>query len=310
MTELENLRRKNDVTRFISHLDDEAISKIENFMISENLQIDDEVAKTTLTESSITELLNFDDSILTEDTQNKIKVIFEATVSQKVEQAVSEKLTSINEQVENFITEGQEKVNAYADYVKTELESEYEAKVETLNEQIDEYLDYVVSEWVADNKLVLEEGIKHQISDNLIQGLKHLFESNYISVPEEKINLIGDLEQKVATLLESNVRLNSQIRDKNQQINSLKKDQAFNLVTEGLTSLEKDKLLQLAKGVKAETVDEYKGKLEILKESFVNKAKAETSTLLTEETVFANSPKTVEVDPRIQGYLNVFTKKR
>lgn len=309
MTELDALKRKNDVSRFISLLDNSAIEKIENFMISENFQVDDE-HKETLTESSIGELLNFDSSILTEDTQNKIKVIFEAAVSQKVDQELTTQLGILQEKVETFINENQGKVDEYAEYVKSELEKEYEAKVETLNEQIDEYLDYVANEWVTDNKPVIEEGIKTQISENIINGLKTLFEENYIDVPAEKINLITDLEQKVSTLLESNVRLNSQLREKNEQIVTLKQGKVFELVTEGLTSLEKDKLSELAKGIKVSSLEDYKTKLSILKESVVAKAKSKTNTLLTEETVFSNPITTQEVDPRIQGYLNIYSKKR
>lgn len=309
MTELEALKRKNDVSRFISLLDDTAIEKIENFMISENFQVADE-NKETLSESSIGELLNFDPEILTEDTQNKIKVIFEAAVTQKVDQELNTQLGILQEKVDTFINENQGKVDEYAEYVKAELEKEYDAKVEALNEQIDEYLDYVANEWITDNKLVIEEGIKTQISENVINGLKTLFEENYIDVPTEKLNLISDLEQKVSTLLESNVRLNSQIREKNDQIVSLKKGQVFELVTEGLTSLEKDKLNELANGIKVSSLEDYKAKLSILKESVVAKAKPKTNTLLTEETVFSQPITTQEVDPRIQGYLNIYSKKR
>jgi len=313
MTELEAVKRKNDVSRFISLLDDESISKVENFMIAENLQVDDDHSE-TLTESSISELLNFDDSILTEDTQNKIKVIFEAAVSQKVDQELSSRLSILQEKVDTFIAENQDKVDDYATYVKTELEKEYDAKVATLNEQIDEYLDYIANEWVADNKLVIEEGIKTQISENIINGLKTLFEENYIDVPANKINLIGELEQKVSTLLESNVRLNSQLRERNDQIVSLKKDKAVELISEGLTSLEKDKLMDLAKSIKTSSLDEYKSKLTILKESIKGKETpknpGKSPTLLSEETVFSNPLSSQDVDPRIQGYLNVFSKKR
>lgn len=135
MTELEAVKRKNDVSRFISLLDDESISKVENFMIAENLQVDDDHSE-TLTESSISELLNFDDSILTEDTQNKIKVIFEAAVSQKVDQELSSRLSILQEKVDTFIAENQDKVDDYATYVKSELEKEYDAKVATLTNRL------------------------------------------------------------------------------------------------------------------------------------------------------------------------------
>ena len=310
MNDLKTIKKLNDISRFISLLDESAIEKLENFIIAENLEVPDEKCNP---DNTLLESINWgDDTVLTEEVQNKIKVIFDAVVDQKVNNLLKEQISVLETKVDDFITENQDKVDSYAEYVKEQLEESYKEKAETLNEQIENYLDYVVSEWVEENKLAIDTGIKVQISESVISGLKNLFESNYIDVPEDRINLIGELESKVESLLESNVRLNNQLKEKDNTISELKKIQIRESITKELTDLQKDKLELLASSVKSKNLEDYTKQLLILKESLIIAKPESQGTLLTEETMFSQGSKenSAPVDPKIQSYLDIFTKKR
>ena len=163
---------------------------------------------------------------------------------------------------------------------KEALEREYEDKLEesvnilreSLASKIDDYLSYVVEEWYTENKVALETGLRAEIAENFIEGLKGLFEDNYIDVPQDKCDLVSEANSKVDELT---AQLNEQI-EKNVELRNKVNDSAtqmiFEEVSESLTDTEVDKLRSLSEGLEYETQEQYKEKLAILKENYFNKS--------------------------------------
>jgi hypothetical protein len=202
----------------------------------------------------------FNGETLTEEFMNKAKTIFEAAVNERV-------------------SEFKEEVLAEAANV---VQEEVEKAVSELSERLDDYLGYVVEEWMEDNKLAVENGIRTEIAENFMAGLKELFESHYIEVPEEKYDVIDGLFAENEEL-ESN--LNEQIQkniDLEKELLAYQAGQVFSQVADGLSDVEVEKFSSLAEGVEFENLEQYAEKLNVLKENyFVN---APTVNNLVEET--------------------------
>lgn len=212
--------------------------------------------------TSMEEHLNalFNGETLTEEFMDKAKTIFEA--------AVNERVSEFKEQV----------LAEAADVVQEEVEK----AVSELSERLDDYLGYVVEEWMEENKLAVENGIRTEIAENFMAGLKELFESHYIEVPEEKYDVIDGLFAENEEL-ESN--LNEQIQkniDLEKELLAYQAGQVFSQVADGLSDVEVEKFASLAEGVEFDNLEQYAEKLNVLKENyFVN---APNVTNLVEET--------------------------
>ena len=197
----------------------------------------------------------FDGENITEEFKEKIKVIFEAAVNERVV-AIANELT--------------EQANA-------SLEEQVQAISETLSEKLDDYLSYVIEEWMTDNKLALEEGIRMDIAESFLSGLKELFESHYVSVPEGKVDVLESLNTNNETLEKE---LNEKIEENISLRNALLEHQcgiAFLEATDGLTDVQIEKLSSLAEGLQYDSVEQYVEKLNILKESYFRPAAVSSS---------------------------------
>ena len=196
---------------------------------------------------------------LSEEFQEKARTIFEAAINAKVAQ--------IREQLE---AENAEK-----------FAEEVAAAKESLAERVDSYLEYVSDEWFEENSLAVESGLKTEMTESFLAGMKNLFEEHYVSIPEEKYDV---LESMVEKLDEMETKLNEQI-EKNITLNGRLAesvaDSVLDQVSEGLASTQKEKLASLSESVEFESEEQYRGKLETLKESYFN-SKKESSTAKTE----------------------------
>lgn len=213
----------------------------------------------------------FDGENLSEEFKTKMKVVFEAAVNQKV-----------NEITETVIAEA-----------NTILEEEIQTVTGQLTEKLDDYLNYVVEEWMSENKLTLEEGIKVDIAESFLTGLKELFETHYIQVPEGKTELLDELQNKNEELEEElNNKINESI-ELNKQLIKHQASMAFLESAAGLTDTQVEKLASLAEGLEYETVDQYVEKLNILKETYLkpvsngNRFLAESFEETTDKTIAA-----------------------
>ena len=203
---------------------------------------------------------------LSEEFQEKAKTIFEAAINSKV--------AKIEEALE-------------ADHVKALTEEVAEFKNE-LTERVDSYLEYVASEWMQENQLAVDQGLKGELSESFMTGLKGLFEEHYVSVPEDKydvlesmVNKLDEIEDKLNEQIDKNVNLNKRLAESTS-------DGILSDVSEGLAVTQKEKLASLAESVEFETENDYREKLVTLRNSYfptkqVVSNQSDSSDFITEE---------------------------
>jgi hypothetical protein len=207
----------------------------------------------------------FNGENLTEDFKEKIKVVFEAAVNERVNAVAA----ALNEQANAALVEQVQEIS------------------EGLSQKLDDYLNYVIEEWMTENKLALEEGIRMDIAESFLSGLKELFESHYVSVPEGKVDVLEtvhqtneSLEKELNERVEENIALRKALLEHQCGI-------AFLEATDGLTDVQIEKLASLVEGLQYDNVEQYVEKLNILKESYfrpVSSTSRETVESLEETT--------------------------
>ena len=167
-------------------------------------------------------------------------------------------------------------INAKLSEIQATLEEQYEEKFaaalneekEALAERVDSYLEYVADEWFEENALTIENGLKTEMTESFLAGMKNLFEEHYVSIPEEKYDVVESMVEK---LDEMETKLNEQIEKNiglNNRLSEAVADGILDQVSDGLASTQKEKLASLAEGVEFESEETYREKLETLKESY------------------------------------------
>ena len=148
------------------------------------------------------------------------------------------------------------------------MAEEIEAAKESLAERVDSYLEYVSDEWFEENALAIEAGLKTEMTESFLEGMKSLFEEHYVTIPEEKYDVLesmveklDDMETKLNEQIEKNVSLNKRLAES-------VADGIVDQVSEGLAQTQKEKLASLAESVEFESEESYREKLETLKESY------------------------------------------
>ena len=164
------------------------------------------------------------------------------------------------------------KINEVLDTVSVDMDAELEAEkedsIQTLSTRLDDYLEYVVEEWVKENEIAIESGIRAEIVENFMEGLRGLFTENYVDIPEEKVDLVDELAAKVQELETSvNEEMEKNI-DISKQLQEIKKEQIIESISDGLSENQSDKLKSLADGVEFESEEDYTKKLETVKENY------------------------------------------
>ena len=225
---------------------------------------------------------------LSEEFTNKARTIFEGAIRSKV--------ATIKEDLQE----------AYAQALVEELD---EIK-KGLTERVDSYLEYVCDEWFQENALQVETGLKSDMTESFLEGMKSLFEEHYVTVPEDKYDVLNsmvdkldEMENKLNEQIDRNVALNRRLAESNA-------DGVFASVAEGLADTQKEKLATLAENVEFESETDYREKLETLKESYFpskTSAPKSTSENLSEE-VSTDEVISEEVAPRMQAYLDVLSR--
>ena len=223
---------------------------------------------------------------LSEEFVTKATTVFEAAVVSKV-----------NEILETVTVD-----------IEAELEAEKEDIIESVSAKLDDYLEYVAEEWMKENELAVEQGIKSEIVENFMVGLRNLFTENYIDIPEEKVDLVDELASKVAELEES---LNDEMAksiELRKEIAESKKDHALATVCEGLTDTQIEKMKSLAEGVDFETVESYTEKLETIKENYFPQEETLTESFVVEDEPVEIEEETQEVSGPMSVYMNAISK--
>ena len=235
-------------------------------------------------EADINALVEGED--LSEDFKAKAATIFEAAINSKV-QEISEQITAQYEE---------------------KLVEEIASIKEELKDRVDSYLEYVADEWVQENELAVQSGLKEEMTESFISGMKSLFEEHYVTIPEEKYDVIesmvdklDEMEGKLNEQIEKNIALNKRLAES-------VSDVVFADVTEGLAQTQKDKLASLVENVEFESEEAYREKLGTLRESYFPTQKAQRSATenLTEE---AGSPvETITHSPSMEAYLKTLSR--
>mgnify|MGYP003118709353 CR=1 FL=1 len=209
---------------------------------------------------------------LSEEFREKAKIIFEAALRSKVEEIKE----SLEERYEERLAE------------------ELEGMKGALTERVDSYLEYVSAEWLEENQLAVENGLKTEMTESFLSGMRGLFEEHYVNIPEEKYDVVHNMVEK---LDEMETKLNEQIEKNinlNKRLAESVADGILDQVSEGLAQTQKEKLASLSESVEFESEEEYREKLEMIKESYfpANAPKSQKTETLSEGVDSTPAPTT------------------
>jgi len=230
-----------------------------------------------------------DDSTISEEFKGKVSTIFEARVNDRVLQ--------IEEEIENeYAGMLEEAINT----IKTDL-----------TEKVDDYLSYVVEQWMAENQIAVESGLRAELTEDFIGGLKNLFTEHYIDVPSDKVDLVEELASKVEELESKlNEEIETGIQLKKSLIESFKTEIAHE-VCEGLTATQAEKVKSLAESVDYSTEEEYKDKLETIRENyFPSHAKKANVKDLHEQVEDGSEKPQTSADPYVASVMQAISKTK
>jgi hypothetical protein len=224
---------------------------------------------------------------LSEEFKQKATTIYEAAVMNRVKQEVAR----IEEEFEGKLAEQVETIK------------------EGLVEQVDGYLDYVVEQWIAQNEIALEHGMKSEILEGFVSGLKGLFEEHYIDIPEEKFDVLASMEEQIEQLsakLDETVASNVEMK---KTLSEMKREEIIKTVSEGLTDTEVEKFAGLAEELSYEDEQSFKTKVQTIRENyFVTKAQADATSVVTDSPV-EQLVESTKLDPKMNAYLSVLNRK-
>ena len=277
--------------------EDEVVSEEETAEVDETQEV---VAEEEATEEEVEEVVEeeqidieadvnalFEGEELSEEFQNKARTIFEA--------AINSKLAEVKEAVK---TEYEEQLVEEVAAIKSELE-----------ERVDAYLEYVADEWLQENQIAVESGLKTEMTESFLEGMKSLFEEHYVSVPEEKYDVIesmvdklDEMEGKLNEQIEKNIALNRRLAESSADV-------VFGEVTEGLATSQKEKLATLVENVEFESETDYREKLVTLKESYFPSnagSQRDKSENLSEGT--ENPANIAEISNTMSAYLQTLNR--
>ena len=199
-------------------------------------------------------------SDLDEEFKEKVATIFEAAVVSKV-----------NEQIEKFAVEAE-----------TDVEAARTETIDELTEKVDSYLDYVVQEWADENKLAIEKGVRADMVEDFLTGLKGLFEEHYVDIPEEKVDVVEELIAKVDELESKLTEQTDKSVDLSNRVKEFEKDQTFSAAADGLTESQIEKLRGLAEGIEFSSAEDFEKKVGMLREQYFD-IDEETNTVIVDD---------------------------
>ena len=266
------------------------------------------------------------DEVVSEEEASTDEVVSEEETSEEeevIEYSVEDDLNALI-QGEELSEEFREKaatifeaaINSKVSGIKEELTASYEEKLveevasikEELKDRVDSYLEYVADEWIAENQLAVESGLKEEMTESFISGMKSLFEEHYVTSPDEKYDVIesmvdklDEMEGKLNEQIEKNIALNKRLAES-------VSDVVFAEVTEGLAQTQKDKLAGLVENVEFESETDYREKLVTLKESYFPSnagAQRDKSENLSEET---STPNYQDISSSMEHYLQTLNR--
>lgn len=237
---------------------------------------------------------------LSEEFKEKTSVIFEAAVSTRVNLEIAR----LEEEFESTVAEMEE-------HYENELEERSTEMFEELSNKLDQYLDYVIEQWMEENQLAIENSLRADIAEDFIKGLHNLFAEHYITVPDEKIDLVAEMK---AELEDIKTKLNETLNEKLELeavLNEAVIESTLDDVSTGLAETQIEKFRTLAEGIEFTDADTYRKKLEIIKENyFSGKKVTSTSTGLITEEIDGTDDSLTEgtVPAHMQKYVQAISK--
>jgi len=207
------------------------------------------------------------------------------------------------------------RVQAIAEQVEAQLVEQFDSAVEQVKEdlasKVDDYLNYMAEEWMKENELAVETGLRAEIAEDFIGALRNVFVEHYIDIPEDKVDVVAEMAEKVSELEE---QLNEQINrgvEMSKELNEHKKSEAIYAVCEGLSQTQVEKLKALAEGVDFTTEEEFAAKLSTLVESYfqVDVKVADNSALDDEVHIEEEKQTTKSVDPLMEQVVGILNKR-
>lgn len=223
---------------------------------------------------------------LSEEFKTNAKTIFEAAVIAKVE----------------------EQVKTLDEEYKTKLDEQVAAISENIVTKVDEYLEYVISEWMEENRLAVESGIKSEIAEDFMAGLKNLFVEHYIEIPEEKVDMVEQLAVKVEELESELDKVVTENVNLSTEIGSYKKDSIVVEVSEGLTEVQSAKLKSLAEAIEFVSEEDYKEKLALTKKKYFSEQKDDTTSVAKDQFGVDETLETQQLSPMMEQYVKNISK--
>jgi hypothetical protein len=249
----------------LNEVEDAEFDEEGNEIVSENKETKEVVAREEFNlESDVKALIEGEE--LSDEFKEKAATIFEAAVFARVNDEISTRIDKLDEQY------------------KTELQEAIENNRTVMVEKVDDFMNYVVKEWMQENELAVDKGIRSEIVEDFMVGLKNLFVEHYVDIPDEKVDLVDDLFAKVEDLEGS---LNSEIQkniDSSKELKEYKKMDSLYTVSEGMTEVDQEKMIKLAEGIEYEEEESYTEKLQIIKDKYFRAEDAEEKTVLSEDT--------------------------
>jgi len=300
--------RKGDVKKAVNPTADKVAGEVggpkhtdarKTVTTSESEEVEGETVAEEVVEIDESVAALFEGEELSEDFKKKASLIFTAAINEAVTTQVAEATEALKEQFDAQLTES---VNE---------------AMEEIVESLDGYLNLVVTEWMAENEIAIEAGIKVEMAESMLEGLKGLFYEHNIAIDEETIDVVGGLEEELAAAVAAtNDKINENIALMS-ELAALKAEKVFAEVTEGLTVTQVERLRVLSEKINHDDLTTYAADLNTLKESFFkigstekaplveSVAAEEEGEIITEET----APVRASVNPQISAYAAAFTAR-
>lgn len=207
-------------------------------------------------------------------------------------------------------------VGARLEEERVRIEEEYAAKAEVdmqearneLNAKADEYLSYVAEEWLKENEVAVESGFRTEIAESFMEGLKNLFTEHYINIPEEKIDVVDDLNKKTEDLeakLEEEMVKSMEL---SKELEESKRNQIFTTMSEDLTVAQREKFTALSSGISYDSLDEFKEKLGVVYENYFTEKKVVSESNSYDEEIETDNDEPTTVDPTVARYLDAISR--
>jgi hypothetical protein len=253
-----------------------------NVAANEDIETDEQETQPDYLESL------FDGENLSEEFMQKTAVIFEAAINEKV--AI----------IEQSILEAAKEI----------IEEQVEQKTQHLTEQLDNYLNYVITEWMEENQVAVERGLRTEIAEHFMVGLKELLSETFIDVPEEKYDVLDEMataNEELQNQLNEQIKKNIELSN---EITARLCAESFMEISGGLTDTEVEKLAQLAEGIEFSNVQQYSEKVKLLKESYFNHQPKSVAEINQQQNLFeeSNDPRAFTSTPEMSALVNAMSR--